>query len=60
MLGSATGTVASGNTIFTAPGADNFAPQLGFHFVQAMEFAVGGTSTYDGATNMRLSIDLEM
>lgn len=44
---------------------DNFFPQLGFHFVSAMEYATGSTATFSGnptgsLQTMRLAITLDM
>lgn len=38
----------------------NFDPQLGLHYIQAMEFSSGTTTTFYGAGNMLLQIALEM
>lgn len=47
--------------VFGFTAKDIFMPQIGFHFVQAMEAATnGGTSTFYGAIHMALSAELDM
>lgn len=50
---------ALGGSLFSS--TENFYPQLGFHYIQAMEFSTGETSTFTGGgTNQALQINLEM
>jgi hypothetical protein len=47
-------------SVYAQPTAsENFAPQIGLHFVQAMEFVNSGTSTFSGSSGSLQSLTLE-
>lgn len=61
----APGIVGQSNTSSTTNtiARESFAPQLGFHFIQAMEYSAGATTTFRGvlvAQQQALTVSLEM
>jgi hypothetical protein len=54
------GSLVGQSGYLTMIAKDDFDPQLGLHYIQAMEYSSGSTATFYGAGNMLLQIALEM
>jgi hypothetical protein len=54
------GSLVGQSGYLTMNSKNNLDPQLGLHYIQAMEFSSGSTATFYGSGNMLLQIALEM